>query len=92
MLKAPGGDALVHARTVDAENLSEQHEAHLLAQASSTLAGIWRIDRTAFATFALLPRADGQAELWVADPFDPNHYLPHAELGLSGLSLPAEAQ
>ncbi|MFZ6179622.1 hypothetical protein [Nannocystis pusilla] len=92
LLKAPGGDALLHARTEDAENFSEQHEAHLLAPASSALAGIWRIDLTAFATFALLPRADGEAELWVADSFDTNHYLPRAELGYSGLSLPAEAR
>jgi hypothetical protein len=87
---APGGRAVLYARTEAVPTFAWQHEVFLLDGDGAAPADIWVTDSAFDPPANLLPRADGEIELFYQDGQDGPviHYLPHAAIDAEGYSIP----
>ena len=94
LAEAPAGGAALYVQTDAMPTFGAQHEAFLLTPQGSALADIWVTDDPFYPAGNLLPRADGQIELWFQDGQGPPavHYPPHAEIDGDGYSTPDEVR
>ncbi|PCC73532.1 hypothetical protein SAMN02745121_08343 [Nannocystis exedens] len=89
---APLGKAALYVETQAVPTFGIQHEAFLLTDEGSAFADMWVTENTfGGRSGALMPRLDGQIELWFQDGQNPPtiHYPPQAEIDPEGYSIPA---
>jgi hypothetical protein len=91
LVAAPGGNAVAYARTQGVPTFGYQHEVFLLSKDGAKAADIWVAHSSFDPPANLLPRADGEIELFYQDGQDGQvlHFLPHAEIDAEGYSIPA---
>ncbi|MCY1008645.1 hypothetical protein OV079_24390 [Nannocystis pusilla] len=88
---APLGDAALYVQTQAVPTFGIQHEAFLLTAQGSAFADMWVTENTfGGRSGELMPRQDGQIELWFQDGQNPPTilYPPHAEIDPEGYSVP----